>query len=217
MRVGYKLYREVRDFAPNDWTHAELVVALMIADDANEDTRRSWIANPLLCQRARVTERGLRGALQRLGAAGYEFRVAHGYDKNGNPVYAARGHAVDYAVPDMIKGGTVVPPKPVDNHAPGPPKGGTVVPPNDPKGGTRRSEGGTATPPIGAKGGTVVPPLSSEEQLPHKQNSTPKGPDLTGPVENGRARSGQAPMSSIERAAYQAAAERLRRERQETQ
>ena len=198
MRVGYKLYREVRDFAPNDWTHAELVVALMIADDANEDTRRSWIANPLLCQRARVTERGLRGALQRLGAAGYEFRVAHGYDKNGNPVYAARGHAVDYAVPDMIKGGT-------------------VVPPNDPKGGTRRSEGGTATPPIGAKGGTVVPPLSSEEQLPHKQNSTPKGPDLTGPVENGRARSGQAPMSSIERAAYQAAAERLRRERQETQ
>ncbi len=199
MSVGYLLYREVRDFAPDDWTHAELVVALMIADDANEDTRRSWIAQPLLCQRARLTVRGLRGALARLAATGFEFRVAHGYGRDGRPVFAARRHAVDYLVPDMLKGGTLTPPLPVDN----PPIGGTTVPPSSRE---RRHHGALKAAWSGTKGGTVVPPLSSDLL---SISSTPNGPELTGPVENPRATFGQDLwISPIEHAARQAAARR---------
>lgn len=125
--MGYLLYREVRDFAPADLSQAELVVALMIADDANEHTRRSWIALELLCARARLKPTGVRGALQRLAARGLEFRVIHGYGKDGRPVFAAKGHAVDYLVPDMLKGDTLTSPYPVDN----PPKGDTTVSPSD--------------------------------------------------------------------------------------
>ncbi len=199
MSVGYLLYREVRDFAPDDWTHAELVVALMIADDANEDTRRSWIAQPLLCQRARLTVRGLRGALARLAATGFEFRVAHGYGRDGRPVFAARRHAVDYLVPDMLKGDTGLSPKPVDN----PPQrrhGAVAIPAakataHDPK--------ATAGAP---KGDSRLSPLpSGSPQIPSAEAL-----DLdASPVEGPRATFGQDLwISPIEHAARQAAARR---------
>src|SRR5258708_20984620 len=153
--VGYKLYREVRDFAPAAWTHSELVVALMIADDASDRTRESWLPHALLCQRARLTDRGLRAALQRMAESGYEFRVTHGYGKDGRPVFAARGHATDYAVPDMIKGGTVMPPKPVDN----PPERRHGDAANEERKAARERQKAARE---RQKGGTVVPPLSSD-------------------------------------------------------
>jgi hypothetical protein len=156
--VGYKLYREVRDYAPAGWSQSELVVAWVIADDANDDTRQSWIALALLCAYSRLTERGVRAALHRMASGGHEFRVIHGYGKDGRPVFAAKGHAVDYLVPDMLKGGTVMPPiavLPVDNPAQR--RHGDAAyseskaARNGPKGGTKL-----------LKGGTVVPPLSSD-------------------------------------------------------
>lgn len=150
MSVGFRLYREVRDFAPAIWSQSEYIVALLIADDANDQTRQSFIANPLLCMRTRLSERGLRQALHGLAASGYEFRVCHGYGKDGRPVFAAKSHAVDYRVPDMLKGGVSVPP--IDGG-----KGGVTVPPIEPKAARSGRKGGTGR----SKGGTTTPPLSS--------------------------------------------------------
>lgn len=118
MSVGYELYREVRDYAPGNWDSGMLVAALIIADDANDITRRSWIDNELLCYRTRMGPTGIRAALQRLAKDGYEFRVGHGTDKSGRIVYAVKGHSVDYLVPQIIGyGDTTASPSPVDNQA----------------------------------------------------------------------------------------------------
>lgn len=175
MSVGYKLTREIRDFAPPDLTSGELVVAWVIADDANDRTRRSWIPLPLLCARARLKPPGVRAALAKLARRGYEFRVIHGYGKDGRPVYAVKGHATDYVVPDMLKGATTVAPiapfEPVDNS----PKGATTVAPNgshpDPKGATTAAKGATTVAPIELKGATAVAPLPSEDLNPLNTNS----------------------------------------------
>ncbi len=103
--MGFKLYREVRDFAPAGWDAGMLVTALMIADAANETTRIAVISQPLLCARTRLKLTGLRSALRRLDEAEYEFRLPRGKDKNGNPVYTGRGYEVDYRVPDMVRAG----------------------------------------------------------------------------------------------------------------
>jgi hypothetical protein len=228
--VGYKLYREIIENAPYDWTTGERLVALAIADDARDTTRRSWIPLYELCARTGYTPRGVRNVLSRLGRRGFEFRVSHGLGKDGRDVYAARSHAVDYLVPAMPKGGTRMPPLaipiPVDN----PPKGGTTRTPTPDKGGTEAppwaAKGGT----LGSKGGTLVPPLPS---IP----SHPGVSVVSGAVEVGRDPPGQeqrprvdvaagmlaaptARMSSIETAAWQAARARrqvgeARREREE--
>lgn len=121
MNVGYRLYREVLDFAPADLSSGELIVALVIADDARDQNRVSWITLPLLCARTRLKPSSVRAALSKLASRGYEFRVPHGYGKDGRPVFAARGHAVDYVVPDMTIAATPLAPisqaQPVDNHS----------------------------------------------------------------------------------------------------
>jgi hypothetical protein len=123
MSVGYKLYRQIRDYAPQDWTSGELVVAWVIADDANDDTRRSFIPNDELCRRTRMSASGVRKALEKLNAKGFEFRVPHGKGKDGREVYSARGKPPEYVVPDifmlLVRGAQV---------AYGLTEGGTVVP-----------------------------------------------------------------------------------------
>lgn len=126
--VGYKLYREVRDFAPHDWTSGEMLVALMIADDARDAERKSWIYPCELARRCRMGERNVRKALEKLAGRGYEFRVGHGRGKDGREVYAARDKPVEYVVPDILAiAASLAPPLPVpvDNHQ----IGGTTVPP----------------------------------------------------------------------------------------
>jgi hypothetical protein len=127
-QVGYKLYRQVRDLAPGDWTSGMLVVAWVIADDANEDTRCSWIETAELCRRARMTPRGVRKALEKLAEDGYEFRVSRGTGKDGREVYATRGKQPTYMVPDIFQlmvRAAAVSYGLVDNR----PQGGTTVPP----------------------------------------------------------------------------------------
>lgn len=123
--MGYKLYREVRDYAPQDWTSGELVVALMIADDARDDARKSWIYPCELARRCRMGERNVRKNLEKLAARGYEFRVGHGCGKDGREVYAARDKPVEYVVPDILAIAADLPSAPVDNRL----LGGTTVPP----------------------------------------------------------------------------------------
>ena len=153
--MGFRLYREVREFAPATWTQSELVVAWIIADDANDDSRRSWIALPLLCHYSRLTERGVRNALHGIAESGFEFRVIHGYGKDGRPVFAVKGHTVDYLVPNMLKGGTLMPPNAVDNPSQRRHDDAAIATSKaariGPKGGMDL-----------LKGGTLMPPLSSD-------------------------------------------------------
>lgn len=100
--MGYKLYREIRDRAPADWTHAERLVAWVIADDANDETRRSWIKLPELMERTGIkSQSGVRQALQKLADRGYEFRMPFTRGRDGRLVFAARGHSLDYLMPPM--------------------------------------------------------------------------------------------------------------------
>jgi hypothetical protein len=128
LSVTYKLYRQIRDHAPQDWTSGELVVALMIADAASDATLRAWIDSAELSRLARMSERGLRDNLQKLSARGFEFRVAVGKDKHGNVLYGIPGKRSEYQVPDIftrLAKGAAVACGLVDN----PPEGGTAVPP----------------------------------------------------------------------------------------
>jgi hypothetical protein len=125
--VGYRLYRQIRDLAPQNWTSGELVVAFIIADSANDGTRRSYLDNPELCRRARMSGNGVRKALQRLAERGFEFRVGQGKDKNGKELYAVSGKPVEYQVPDifmLLERGAAVAYGLVDNPA----AAGTTVP-----------------------------------------------------------------------------------------
>jgi hypothetical protein len=129
LNVGYRLYRQIRDLAPQNWTSGELVVAFIIADSANDDTRRSYLDNPELCRRARMSGDGVRKALQRLAERGFEFRVSKGKDKHGKRVYAVSGKSVEYQVPDVfmiLERGAAVAYGLVDNLGPA----GTTVPPH---------------------------------------------------------------------------------------
>lgn len=111
MNVGYKLYRQIRDFAPQDWTSGELVVALMIADAAGEQTRRAYIEAEDLAKLCRMTASGVRKNLEKLARKGFEFRVQQGRDKSGKPVYAVNGNGVEYQLPaifaDLQRGSAV--------------------------------------------------------------------------------------------------------------
>ena len=180
--MGYKLYREVRDFAPAGLTSGELVVAWVIADDANDTTRRSWISHAELCFRARLGPSAIRGALAKLAARGYEFRVPHGPGKDGRTVFATKGHATDYLVPDFTKGASAVAASPVDNSAEGAnakaPNEGPKAPASDPK-----------APAEAPKGASAVAPLSSDPlSIPSTTETSAVAPSVEGraPVDNGR-------------------------------
>lgn len=127
--MGYGLYREVRDNAPADWTPTMTLVACMIADDANDATRKSWISLTELARQCRIkTVSGVRQVLLKLAESGYEFRVQIATGKDDRPVFAAKGHSLDFRVPKFEASGiaSVTPigassqapmtaPEPVDN------------------------------------------------------------------------------------------------------
>lgn len=102
-RVGYKLYRQVRDLAPADWTSGERLVAWVIADDANDETRRSFLAPDEVAKRAGMTEDGVRKCLGKLAKKGFEFRVSLGKGSDGRDVYSLRGMPPQYVVPDVFQ------------------------------------------------------------------------------------------------------------------
>ncbi len=152
--MGFLLYRMLRAGMPPEWASGMRLVALIIADDANDETRLSWIRNEQLCEETGLTPRGVRDALQALGDHDYEMRVSHGTDKRGRPVYAARGHSVDYRVP-------IMPPRPPRPSKEAPECrlwASETASETAPKAALERRKGGTDLP----KGGTVVPPLSSD-------------------------------------------------------
>ncbi|MGR6921195.1 hypothetical protein ACU635_43725 [[Actinomadura] parvosata] len=100
--------------AADGMTQSERLVLLLIAERARDTDRRmvSFRADrrddgtkitltELLQARAGLTPRGLADTVQRLARRGLEVRVPVGKDRNGVIMYARRGHATDYRLPDL--------------------------------------------------------------------------------------------------------------------
>lgn len=97
-----------------DVTIAERVVLMLIAERCDKKTRRMlWhrgdrredgtkiTLTETLCERSGLKPRGLNEVFQRLAARGIEVRVEIDVDSLGRPVFARRGHAVDYHLPRL--------------------------------------------------------------------------------------------------------------------
>jgi hypothetical protein len=54
-----------------------------------------------ICQVAGVERSGLKDVLARLAARGLDVRVVYKHDRNGRPIYACKGHAMDFRFPDL--------------------------------------------------------------------------------------------------------------------
>ncbi|MEU0493515.1 hypothetical protein ABZ249_30175 [Nocardiopsis sp. NPDC006139] len=97
--MGYELYRHILNHAPGDLDAAARLVLAVIADDANEHTRRSYLGMDLLSHRTGLMPDAVGKALRRLAKADIEIRVPLGTDKNGKPVFALKGHRTVYLIP----------------------------------------------------------------------------------------------------------------------
>jgi hypothetical protein len=125
--VGYELRRMIRDGAPPEWSPLMRLVASEIADDAGDpsshplqDGELPWSAIPVegefrhgrwrdgLTERCGMSARAISRVLTDLAAAGYDMRQPIAdrdgnpvTDKRGRPVFAAKGHALRFAVPPL--------------------------------------------------------------------------------------------------------------------
>ncbi|MFG2076942.1 hypothetical protein [Nonomuraea maritima] len=100
--------------AAKELTAAERLVLLIIAERTWKDTRRfrvhaidkwddgtSITATETIAMRAGVTVDGLTKVLRRLAEHGVEVRVPIGKRRDGSPVFAVRGRATDYRIPEL--------------------------------------------------------------------------------------------------------------------
>ena len=208
--MGYQLYREIKNHAPEDWTAGERLVALVIADSANERTRRSKMPIYELMEQTGYSNRMICKCLDKLRDRGFEFRTSYGIRKDGQPIYTCRGRAVAYQVPHLVKDGTRVPPLPLEIPVDNPVNGGTPVPSSQPI-------GGTPVPPAGSNGGTRVHDWRHSGAAPYPQSPLSMAGVVRGSVEVSPAPRDvpaapvekPASMSAIEWAARQAAARQV--------
>jgi Helix-turn-helix domain len=164
--MGYELYREVLRDAPADLTMAERFVLAVIADDANDKTRRSWLPQEVIAHRAGCTVESVQKVIQRLCRRGHEIRVLLKIGNDGRPVYSWRKRAVTYEIPRF-------PPRPSPER-----KGGRAAALDDKK-------GRTTDPPFGeergdneaGKGGQPDPPFKAERV----DNASTPSPQRTSP------------------------------------
>lgn len=105
----------LRTPAAKDLSPKARIVLLTIADRVMDTrTRRmrhfkgdDCTLHERLCQVADVSPEGLKKILQELAARGLEVRVQITrdgepmFDKAGRPVYACRGHAMEFALPEL--------------------------------------------------------------------------------------------------------------------
>ncbi|MCW2897886.1 MAG: hypothetical protein JWO67_151 [Streptosporangiaceae bacterium] len=100
--MGYVLRRWLADALPDDLSSGERLVALEIADQANDNSRLAYGRDLLEIVAKRTgfaNPKQVGKVLTKLGARGLELRVAVGKDKNGRPVFAYEGHQVTYRIP----------------------------------------------------------------------------------------------------------------------
>jgi hypothetical protein len=104
--VGIRLITEILDYAPAELTASELVLLIVLAESARDDTRTCWPGMQMLTRRTRLSARHVRRVLTELAARGYEVRVSSGVDCHGMPVFASKGHRTVYRVPAFRQRGT---------------------------------------------------------------------------------------------------------------
>ncbi|MFZ3592263.1 hypothetical protein [Streptomyces sp. BH104] len=172
--MGYELRRQLREALGPDITGLQRAVALEIADDANDRTRRSAVPLEKLVLWTGAKDAGVvRNALKRLAAGGWEFRVPIGMGKDGRTLYAVPGRRMTFMVPHIEGGATATPNK----EEQGLPLGGATATPPKPQGGAgAHSEGAGAH-----SEGAGAPPSSSyssdSKELASQQDAPAAEPD----------------------------------------
>lgn len=162
--MGYELRRQLREALGPDITGLQRAVALEIADDANEDTRKSWASLDELARWTGAKDASvIRNALKRLAAAGWEFRIPIGKGKDGRALYAVPGTRMTFLVPPFEGGASAPSPDPKGEQ--GLPLGGAGATPQDPQGGAGAHSEGAVAPSEGA----VAPPFSSYSSAPQEE------------------------------------------------
>lgn len=154
--MGYELRRRLRDALGPQVTGLQRAVALEIADDANDTSRRSIVPLEDLVRWTGAKDTSVvRNALKRLAMAGWEFRVPIGKGKDGRVLYAVPGQRMTFVVP-KFEGVAVATPS-EDEGEQQLPLEGAGAPPSEPEGGAgAHSEGATAH-----SEGAGAPPYSS--------------------------------------------------------
>jgi hypothetical protein len=93
---------------PLDLTFQERVLLVILAEQANKETRECWPGWQLIAKRMGWSHHADGGrtavhrAMANLAKRGVKVRVARGTDANGEPVYAAfSGRRIEYRLPDL--------------------------------------------------------------------------------------------------------------------
>lgn len=150
--MGVRLVVEVLDHAPACLTPGDRLLLIVLAENANDDTREGWPGWELIARRMRWTEQKDGGknavstALANLARRGVECRVPIG-QTDKRPVFAAHGHRTTYRIPHFRRvaesatheGLTRVPPIKPEGWQSSGTKGGTP-------GGRRVAESATPSP-----------------------------------------------------------------------
>lgn len=170
--MGYQLRRALREALGSGITGLQRAVALEIADDANDTTRKSFVDLENLVRWTGAKDTAvIRNALKRLAAAGWEFRVPIGQGKDGRVLYAVPGKKMTFMVPAFT----------TEGGASATPSGSQGVAPAHSEGAGAHSEGAGATPfssfpsvPSSSEPGTVAQPTPrpEEEEESSKNDST---------------------------------------------
>lgn len=168
--MGYELRRQLREALGPDISGLQRAVALEIADDANEGTRRSWVPLDDLARWTGAKDSSVvRNALKRLAASGWEFRVPIGKGKDGRVLFAVPGTRMTFLVPHFEGGATATPSEAKGEQ--GLRLGGAGATPQTPQGGAgAHSEGATAH-----SEGAVAPPFPSDSSGSSKKLASKQG------------------------------------------
>lgn len=162
--MGYELRRQMREALGPDIAGLQRAIALEIADDANDETRRSFVTLETLARWTAAKDTAVvRTSLKRLATAGWEFRVPIGQGKDGRLLYAVPGRRMEFRVPPF--------------------EGATTVPPSEPKEEPRFPIGVTTVPTEGTTvptEGTGVTPFPSPTSVTSSISSPqPSAPPAT--------------------------------------
>ncbi|MFE3489120.1 hypothetical protein [Streptomyces griseus] len=180
--MSSELRRQLREALGPEIKGLQRAVALEIADDARYDDE--WRFDAARGRRSKVRladlvrwtgakdELSVREMLRRLAVAGWEFRLPIGTGRDGRPLYAVPGVAMQFRVPDFEAPTTV---------GPCDPEGPTTVGPLASEGPTVVAEGPTTVgegPTVVGEGPTTVGPPSPPLLLASPQDS----PSSSGPL-----------------------------------
>lgn len=142
--MGYKLRRWLAEALPDGLSSGERLVALEIADQASEDTRRAYgldLMNTIVRRTGLSDPKQVGKILGKLAAAGVELRAPATdkakqviKDKQGRTVYACRGHMLEFRVPRPGESPALKVPQAEDLNDSKVPQAGELNDPQDEKG-----------------------------------------------------------------------------------